>query len=222
MRLILLGPPGSGKGTQADLLSERHRLEHIGTGDLLRAAIKDGTPVGETARPYVESGQLVPDSVVNDLIAERFHRPDRPERFVLDGYPRTVAQAVSFDTVLHQERLGLTAVLLLEVPDEEIIRRVGGRWSCPKISCKATYHTVHKPPRVPGICDDCGTALVQRADDNPETVRRRLGVYHQNVVELAEHYEHQGLLVRVPGQGDIEEVYANIAKVLQRKAGPSC
>src|SRR5262245_26224121 len=171
MRLILLGPPGSGKGTQAKLLSERLQLEHIGTGDILREAIRLETPSGVLAKPYVESGQLVPDDLVNALVADRFHRADRPKRFVMDGYPRTVAQARAFDRVLHEVGLALTAVVTMSVEDEEIIRRVGGRWSCPKRNCKRTYHVEKNPPRRPGICDQCGTRLVQREDDKPETLR---------------------------------------------------
>jgi adenylate kinase len=214
MRLILLGPPGCGKGTQAKLLSKRNNLEHIGTGDLLREAIRQHTPAGERAQPFVHSGQLVPDDLVNDIIAERFRRDDRPTRFVLDGYPRTVAQAIALDGVLRPVRLNLTSVVLLEVPDAEIVRRLSGRWSCPKPSCKATYHTEHNPPRVAGICDDCGTALVQRDDDREETVKARLVVYHKNKVELVPYYQRQGLLHTVPGAGEIEQVYANIMKVL--------
>src|SRR5438132_417029 len=194
MRLILLGSPGSGKGTQAQLLSRNNRLEHIGTGDLLREAIRRDTPTGRRARPFVEAGQLVPDDLVNDLIAERFRRPDRPERFVMDGYPRTLAQARAFDAVLAQQGLGLDAVLLLKVSDEVIVRRLTGRWSCPKPGCMATYHTESNPPRVPGVCDDCGTLLVQRADDKVETVRARLVVYHRDTVELIPYYRARGFL----------------------------
>jgi adenylate kinase len=222
MRLILLGPPGCGKGTQAQLLSQRHRLEHIGTGDLLRAAISANTAAGARARPFVDAGHLVPDDLVNDIIAERFRRDDRPERFVLDGYPRTLAQAASFEQVLRQAFLDLTAVIFLIVDDEEIIRRVSGRWSCPRTSCKATYHTEHKPPKVAGVCDNCGTKLVQRADDKPETVRARLVVYHKNILELLPHYRAQGLLHEVPGTGEIEQVYRNIMKALTPQAGTSC
>jgi adenylate kinase len=222
MRLILLGPPGCGKGTQAKLLSKHNNLEHIGTGDLLRAAIRQRTPAGERARPFVESGNLVPDDLVNDLIAERFRRADRPDRFVMDGYPRTIAQAAAFDQVLHQQGLDLTGVILLQVPDDEIVRRLSGRWSCPTPSCKATYHTEHNPPRRPGICDDCGTALVQRSDDREDTVKARLVVYHKDTVELIPHYRRQGLLHEVPGTGEIEQVYANIMKVLTPQAGRPC
>jgi adenylate kinase len=214
MRLILLGPPGSGKGTQSKILCRRLGLEHIGTGDLLRAAIRARTPVGERARPFVEAGHLVPDDLVNDLIAERFRRPDRPAGFVMDGYPRTVAQAVAFDRVLAEYALPLDAVLLLTVADEEIIQRLSGRWSCPALGCKATYHTESNPPRQAGICDDCGTALVQREDDKEETVKARLVVYHRDTAELIPYYGAQGLLREVPGHGEIEQVYNNVAKAL--------
>lgn len=222
MRLILLGPPGCGKGTQAELLSQHHNLEHIGTGDLLRAAMSQKTPLGLRAKPFVDSGQLVPDDLVNDLIAERFRREDRPERFVLDGYPRTLAQAAAFDAVLREQFLDLTAVVLLQVDDEEILRRLAGRWSCPTPGCKATYHTDSNPPKVPGICDNCGGKLVQRSDDRPETVQARLVIYHENRVALIPHYRAQGLLREVPGTGTIETVYQNILKALNIKANPSC
>ncbi len=217
MRLVLLGPPGCGKGTQAKLLSERNRLEHIGTGDILREAIRLQTPSGLRAHPFVEKGLLVPDDLVNDVIAERFQLHDPPERFVMDGYPRTLAQAVAFDLVLRQQYLDLTAVILLQVSDEEIIARVSERWSCPKPGCKATYHTKSNPPKVPNICDYCGTKLVQRDDDRPETVRARLVVYHGNMGALLAHYRAQGLLHEIAGHGPIEEVYANIMKVLKGK-----
>jgi adenylate kinase len=208
MRLILLGPPGSGKGTQAKLLSERRGLAHIGTGDILREAIRDRTPAGRLAEPYVKSGELVPDDLVNELVADRFRRDDRPESFVLDGYPRTLAQAASFDQVLRQQFLDLDSVVLLVVDDEEIVRRLSGRWICPK--CKATYHIRTKPPRKPGICDECGSALVQRVDDKEETIRQRLKIYHHNTAELIAHYRSQNLLREVSGQGDIETIYSHL------------
>lgn len=214
MRLILLGPPGSGKGTQAQRLSQRNQFEHIGTGDLLRAAIRQGTPLGVRARPFVESGKLVPDELVNELVAERFARADRPGHFVLDGYPRTLAQAVYLDKVLEPHSFNLEKVLLLDLPDEEIVRRLSGRWSCPKPGCMATYHTVSKPPKVPGVCDLCGTKLIQRPDDKEETVRARLAVYHKDTVELIPYYRARGLLREVPARGEIEQVYADLQKAL--------
>jgi adenylate kinase len=219
MRLILLGPPGSGKGTQAHQLSQNLKLEHIATGDLLRAAIRDMSELGRRAKSYVESGQLVPDALVNDLIAERFRRADRPQCFVLDGYPRTVAQAEALDDMLREAGLDLTAVVLLTVDDEQIVRRLGQRWSCPKPGCKANYHTENKPPRVAGVCDECGTALAQRADDRPETVRARLKVYHKDTVELIPYYRSRGLLREVPAEGDIKQITDQITRVLRPAAG---
>jgi adenylate kinase len=222
MRLIFLGPPGSGKGTQAKLLCERLHLEHIGTGDILRDAIRRLTPLGKRAKPFVDDGLLVPDELVNDLVAERFRGEARPERFVMDGYPRTLAQAASFDQVLRQQFLSLTAVVLLRVDDEEIVHRLAGRWSCPYPGCKRTYHTTHNPPKRAGYCDADNTPLVQRADDREETIRRRLRVYHANMAQLIPHYRAQGLIREVNGQGAIEEVYATIMRALGPQAGPTC
>ncbi|MCS6852131.1 MAG: adenylate kinase [Gemmataceae bacterium] len=220
MRLILVGPPGSGKGTQATLLCQRLGLVHIGTGDILRDAVRRGTPAGKLAEPFLLSGTLVPDDLVNELVNDRFRRDDRPERFVMDGYPRTLAQAAAFEQTLRQQFLDITAVVVLQVDDDEIVRRLSGRWSCP--NCKATYHTQHKPPRRAGVCDECGTALVQRPDDRPETVRRRLRDYHQTTQELLPFYQQKGLLRQVPGTGDIETIYAAILKALNNQEGPAC
>jgi adenylate kinase len=222
MRLILLGPPGSGKGTQAQLLARNLHLEHIATGDLLRAAVRNMTDLGRRAKSYMDAGQLVPDQLVNDLIAERFRRPDRPEHFVLDGYPRTVSQAEALDGMLQEAGLDLSAVVLLKVDDDSIVRRISNRWSCPQANCKATYHTESKPPKAPGVCDVCGTALVQRADDRPETVRARLKVYHRDTVELIPYYRAKGLLHDVPGEGDIEQIYQRIVETINPVAGRKC
>jgi len=198
------------------LLCQRLGLRHIGTGDLIRAGIQAHTPVGEQIRHFVDSGNLVPDEVVNDLVAEHFRGDDRPGRFVMDGYPRTVAQARAFDAVLDRYGLPLTGVLLLVVEDAEIISRLGGRWSCPKTGCKATYHTVILPPKVVGVCDDCGTALVQRSDDKEATVKSRLVVYHRDTAALIPYYQSRGLLREVPARGEIEQVYNNLQKALTR------
>ncbi len=216
MRLILLGPPGSGKGTQAKLLSERLGLVHIGTGDILREAVRLGTPSGKMAEPFVSSGKLVPDTLVNELVADRFRRDDRPDRFVMDGYPRTLAQAASFDQVLRQQFLNLGAVVLLVVDDEEIVRRLSGRWICPKPGCGGTYHATKNPPREHGVCDRCGTPLIQREDDKEETIRRRLAVYRQNTLELIPHYRAQGILFEIPGEGPIEGIHSDIVHVLKQ------
>ena len=219
MRLILVGPPGSGKGTQAKLLSKRLQLVHIGTGDILREAIREKTPIGRKAEPYILKGQLVPDDVVNEMVAERFRRDDRPDDFVIDGYPRTVAQAESFDQVLRQQFLDLTGVLLLCVDDDEIVRRMTGRLSCPV--CKSTYHLVNNPPRNPGICDICQSKLIQRVDDREATVRERLRQYHMNTEGLLAHYRSRGLLHEVCGVGTIDQIYDKIVKEL-KQANPSC
>jgi adenylate kinase len=212
MRLILLGPPGSGKGTQAILLCERRRLVHVGTGDILREAARLGTPTGKLAEPYIKAGKLAPDGLVNDVVNERFRRPDRPQCFVMDGYPRTLAQAHAFDAVLRQQHLSLDAVIFVKVHDEALVQRLAGRWSCPQ--CKATYHLVNKPPRQPGVCDSCGHALIQRPDDKEDTVRERLRQYHQNTEDLIPYYGAEGLLRDVDGEGGIEEVYGRIERVL--------
>ena len=219
MRLILVGPPGSGKGTQAKLLSKRLQLVHIGTGDILREAIREKTPIGRKAEPYILKGQLVPDDVVNEMVAERFRRDDRADDFVIDGYPRTLAQAESFDQVLRQQFLDLTGVLLLCVDDDEIVRRMTGRLSCPV--CKSTYHQVSKPPKEPGICDVCQNRLIQRSDDREETVRERLKYYHANTEGLIAHYQKQGLLHQISGVGPIEQIYDSILQEL-KQASPPC
>lgn len=214
MRLILIGPPGCGKGTQAKLLNQRLGVTHISTGDILREAVRLGTPAGRKAEPYMKGGQLVPDPLMNELVADRFHRTDRPERFVMDGYPRTVAQAQAFDSVLEELGLNLTAVIYLEVQDEELVRRACGRWICPK--CQAPYHVESQPPHKPGFCDyHPDTPLVQRSDDREETVRERQRVYRMNTAELIPYYRKRGLLHEVAGQGDVETIYNAIEKALQ-------
>ncbi|HYV34441.1 MAG TPA: adenylate kinase [Gemmataceae bacterium] len=215
MRLILIGPPGSGKGTQAKLLCQRLGLEHIGTGDMLRDAIRLATPAGRKAQPFVAAGQLVPDDLVNQIIADFFSRDDRPEKFVMDGYPRTLPQAMSFEQVLRQQFLGLDAVVVLQVDDEEIVQRMSGRWICSNSTCGTPYHTSFNPPRVAGNCDVCGSALMQRDDDKEQTVRKRLKVFHATYGDLLDHYKNQGLLREVVGHGDIETIYNNIIKALK-------
>lgn len=218
MRLILLGPPGSGKGTQAKLLCQRLGLTHIATGDILRDADKRGTPEGLRARPYLKAGQLVPDDLINEIVARRF-REDPPKQFVMDGYPRTVAQAVSFDQVLIQAFSGIDRVVYLAAGDEEIVRRNSGRLTCPV--CKTTYHITDQPPRIANICDvnHEPATLVQREDDRPETIRKRLKVYHDQTEGLIAHYRTAGLLREVNAQGDKERIYEDIVAQL-REATP--
>jgi adenylate kinase len=215
MRLILLGAPGSGKGTQAKLLSERLGLVHLGTGDILREAIRKETPKGKLAEPYVSQGKLVPDPLVNELINAYFDSNDRPTCFVMDGYPRTLDQAKSFEQVLDVHLLDLSAVIFVQVDDEAIVTRLSGRWSCPR--CKTTYHNVNRPPKTPGMCDnhpEKPTQLIQRTDDREETVRERLRLYHENTVDLIPYYRKKGLLREVAGEGDVEQIYCRILQAV--------
>jgi adenylate kinase len=214
MRLILIGPPGSGKGTQAKLLAERNHLSHISTGDILREAVKQQSPAGKQAEPYLARGELVPDGLVNDIVAERFGQAAQPLCFVMDGYPRTRSQAVAFDQVLHERGTSVTAAIRMVVDDEEIVQRLSGRRICPH--CHTSFHVLLNPPKVPGICDRCGTALVQRDDDREETIRRRVKVYRKNTAELLTYYRERGLLHEVPAAGDIEEIYH---RLLQAASG---
>jgi adenylate kinase len=220
MRLILLGPPGCGKGTQADLLCSRNGMVHISTGDLLRAARHARTPLGLQAETFMNQGRLVPDELVNDLVAELFRGPNRPDHFLMDGYPRTIAQAEIFERLLAEVRLPLTDVVLIDVPDSEIESRIVHRLTCPK--CKATYHLLNKPPKVENVCDRCGTRLEQRKDDNAVTVRQRLEEYHQQTADLVPHYRNLGLLRAVAGQGDIQTIHRSILAALSPQAGKSC
>jgi adenylate kinase len=208
MRLSLIGPPGSGKGTQAKLLAEGQRLCHFGMGDLLREAVRQDTPAGREAAPFVDKGDLVPDALVNQMIAERFGRDDCTGRFVMDGYPRTRAQAVAFDRLLADLGLRLDAAVQLVVDDDEIVRRLSGRWVCPV--CHTPYQSVSSPPRVPGLCDKDGQALIQREDDLEEIVRERLRVYHRTSADLLAYYREHRLLREVRAEGSIDEIYQKI------------
>jgi adenylate kinase len=216
MRLVLVGPPGSGKGTQAKLLVDRHQLRSIGTGDILRDAIRRGTPQGLRAEPFLKQGLLAPDDLVNDLVNELFRSAGRPERYVLDGYPRTHAQAVWFEALLADIGSSLTGVVQFEVSDAEVVRRISGRWGCPK--CKAVYHTSDKPPKVAGVCDLDGEPLTQRDDDREEVIRARLKVFHSHTDGLLAHYRQRGLLRVVPSVGSIESIYNTTMSLLHVQA----
>lgn len=205
MRLILLGPPGAGKGTQAKVLAEDENWRHLSTGDLLREAVRLGTDLGKQASGYMERGELVPDDLIISLIRENL---DPEQGFVLDGFPRTAVQAAALDAELERLRLGLDAVLYLEVPDEELVRRLTGRRVCR--DCGQNYHTLWSPPAKDGVCSECGGELYQRADDNELTVRRRLSVYGEQTLPLVEYYANAGLLVRVRGTGTATRVQREI------------
>jgi len=215
MRLILLGPPGSGKGTQAAALVDRYGVPQISTGDLLRQERSAGTDLGTRAAAYMDRGELVPDELVLAMLRQRLQKPDCAKGFVLDGFPRTVPQAEALETILADLGVELDAVLDIEVPDDEIESRITGRRSCP--DCNLIYHVVTKPPKVAGICDKCGGRLVQRSDDSAETVRNRLRVYHEQTSPLIDFYRKRGNLHEIPGVGDPDEIAAAIRRVLDER-----
>ena len=208
MKMTLLGAPGAGKGTQAEILSKKLGIPTISTGNILRAAIHDGTDVGLAAKAYMDRCELVPDVVIIDSMKERLAQPDCRNGYILDGMPRTIPQAQA----LEDNGIHLTAVLSLEVSDEEIVERMGGRRVCPK--CGATFHVVSHPPKAEGVCDACGEALIVRSDDAPETVRARLNVYHEQTEPLKDFYRERGLLRSVENKGSIEGVSRAIFETL--------
>ncbi len=208
MRLIMFGAPGAGKGTQAAILSQRLGIPTISTGNILRAAVKNGTPVGLEAKRYMDAGQLVPDQVIIDIIVERLGEADCRNGFILDGVPRTIPQAEA----LEKADVKFDCVLDIEVPDSEIMNRMTGRRAC--TACGATYHVVAAPPKTEGVCDACGAALVQRDDDKPETVQSRLDVYHSQTEPLKEFYAKRGVLKPVAFQSGIEATTKAIVDAL--------
>jgi adenylate kinase len=219
MRLVLVGPPGSGKGTQGELLVRRvPDVVEVGTGDILRRAIKDQTPIGKQVEPLLKQGLLVPDEIVNDLVGELFRGPNRPSCFVMDGYPRTHAQALAFDRLLAELGIALDGVVNLTIPDEEVVRRISGRRCCSNPSCLVCYNVYYLPSKVPGVCDRCNGLLIVRDDDKEETVRRRLREFHKNTDDLVEHYRKRGLLREVAATDPVETIYANIMKALGEAA----
>lgn len=209
MKLILLGAPGAGKGTQAEILCDRLHIPTISTGNILRAAVKNGTPTGLKAKAFMDAGKLVPDEVIIGIISERLQEDDCKNGYILDGVPRTLAQAEAI------EKAGITfdAVVSIEISDETIMERMGGRRVCE--SCGASYHVVAVPPKKEGVCDRCGGKLVQRKDDAPETVKARLDVYHQETEPLKVFYAKRNLLKTVENQSTVEATTAAILKVLE-------
>ena len=215
MRVVLLGPPGAGKGTQAATMVEKYHIAHISTGDLLRAAVKEGTPLGLEAKGYMESGQLVPDSLILGLVEERIQKEDCQEGFLLDGFPRTPAQADALGEMLNKLNQALDAVINIQVPMDKLMARLTGRRDCK--SCGATFHNVFNPSAKGDFCDKCGAELYQRADDTEETVKARLDVYEQQTAPLISYYAEKGLLKDINGDQDIKKVDEDIARALGGK-----
>lgn len=207
MRLILLGAPGAGKGTQAEFITSKLDIPVVSTGNLLRSAIAQGTELGRKAAAYMDNGSLVPDALVLDLVRERIQQPDCQKGMIFDGFPRTLAQAEALDKVMKVDM-----VLFLKVEDEAIVRRMSGRRTCP--TCQATYHVVSHPPRVEGVCDKCGSALGIRKDDDPEVVRQRLAVYHKQTEPIVNYYQQKGLLRVIDSEETVEGTSALVAQAL--------
>jgi adenylate kinase len=211
-RLVYLGPPGAGKGTQARELAQELGVPAIATGDMLRDAMTAGTALGRQAKTYMDRGALVPDDVIVGLIAERLSQPDAKRGFIFDGFPRTIPQAEALDRLLQERGQVLDRVISFEVSEPELLRRLTGRRSCPV--CQSTYHLISAPPRREGICDRCGSPLIQRDDDREATVRQRLNVYAEHTRPLLEYYRRRGLLTSVSGEGPIDTVRAAIRRVV--------
>jgi adenylate kinase len=206
--MILLGPPGAGKGTQAKMLLEKLAIPQISTGDILRAAVKDGTPMGLEAKSFMDSGGLVPDSVVIGIIRDRIQDEDCGKGYILDGFPRTIAQAEALDTMLSELGSGIDAVVSLQADEEELVRRLTGRRTCR--SCGFGFHVMFKPPKTEGVCDECGGELYQRDDDQETAIRERLSVYGEQTRPLIDYYRGKGTLKEVDGLGDIQEIQGRI------------
>ena len=208
MYILLMGPPGAGKGTQADKLVEEFKIPHISTGDMFRAAVKQGTELGKEAKKYMDAGGLVPDAVTIGIVRESLAKPECAEGFMLDGFPRTLDQAVALDQILADLGIKLTGVVNISVPDSELVGRVTGRRICK--SCGHTYHVAFNPSKVEDVCDKCGGNLYQRNDDKEETVKNRLGAYHAQTEPLIEYYKKQGVFLDINGLQDIDKVYADV------------
>lgn len=212
MKVIMLGAPGAGKGTQAKMIAEKYAIPHVSTGDIFRANIKNGTELGKKAKTYMDAGQLVPDSLTVDLLIDRISKEDCANGYVLDGFPRTIPQAECLEEALKSRNEAIDFAVNVEVPDSNIVQRMGGRRAC--VTCGATYHLVHIPPKTEGICDKCGSELILRDDDKPETVLNRLNIYHEQTQPLIDFYSARGVLKEVDGTQDMKVVFEDIVKIL--------
>ncbi len=212
MKIIMLGAPGAGKGTQAKMIAEKFNIPHISTGDIFRANIKNGTELGKKAKEYMDKGQLVPDELTVEILLDRVAADDCKNGYVLDGFPRTIPQADVLDKELTKLGDKVDFAINVDVPDENIVRRMSGRRAC--LKCGATYHIEHIPPKKEGICDTCGSELVQRDDDKPETVQNRLSVYHEQTQPLIDYYNNKNILKTVDGTRDMQVVFSDIVNIL--------
>ena len=212
MKVVMLGAPGAGKGTQAKKIAAKYNIPHISTGDIFRANIKNGTELGKKAKTYMDQGLLVPDELVVDLVVDRVNQEDCADGYVLDGFPRTIPQAEALTKALASQGQKLDYAIDVDVPDENIVRRMSGRRAC--VGCGATYHLEYAPTKKEGICDVCGGELILRDDDKPETVEKRLGVYHEQTQPLIDYYTKAGILKRVDGTVDIEELFQAVVQIL--------
>ena len=212
MKIIMLGAPGAGKGTQADKICAKYNIPHISTGDIFRANIKNNTELGQKAKSYMDKGELVPDELVVDLVVDRIKADDYTNGYVLDGFPRTIPQAEALDAALAAINDKVDYAINVEVPDENIINRMSGRRAC--VACGATYHIVHIPTKVEGVCDKCGAELILRDDDKPETVKNRLNVYHEQTQPLIDYYKAKNVLHEVDGTKAMEDVFSSIVSIL--------
>ena len=212
MKIIMLGAPGAGKGTQAQMIADKYNIPHISTGDIFRANIKNGTELGKKAKEYMDKGLLVPDELTVQLLLDRVANEDCKNGYVLDGFPRTIPQADVLDSELTKLGDKVDYAVNVDVPDENIVHRMSGRRAC--LKCGATYHIEHIPPKKEGICDKCGSELVLREDDKPETVQNRLSVYHEQTQPLIDYYDKKQILKTVDGTKDMQEVFSDIVNIL--------
>ena len=212
MKIIMLGAPGAGKGTQAKKIAAKYGIPHISTGDIFRANIKNGTELGKKAKTYMDQGMLVPDDLTVDLVTDRIHKDDCKSGYVLDGFPRTIPQAEALDKALSAMNEKLDHAIEVNVPDENIVKRMSGRRAC--LNCGATYHVVYAPTKVENICDMCGGELILRDDDKPETVLKRLGIYHNQTKPLIDYYKEEGILTTIDGTAALEDVFKAIIAIL--------
>ncbi len=214
MYFVFLGAPGAGKGTQAAKVAESLKIAHVASGDLFRDAVKKGTELGKLVKGYMEQGKLVPDDVTIKVIAEKLNDPECASGVIFDGFPRTLEQAKALDTALAAKKSKVDSAIYIHVPDEDLLKRLGGRWTCQK--CQAVYHEVASPPKKPGICDKCGGTLYQRADDNETTIRERLKVYHTQTSPQLDFYKKAGKLITIDGTVSIDQVTGQILKAVKK------